>query len=41
VPVQIEQGGTRLAGAAMDYDNLKRVLTVSGGLRGEMAPASR
>ena len=41
VPVQIEQGGTRLAGAAMDYDNLRRVLTVSGGLRGEMAPARR
>jgi lipopolysaccharide export system protein LptC len=41
VPVQIDQGGTRLAGAAMDYDNLKRVLTVSGGLRGEMAPVRR
>jgi lipopolysaccharide export system protein LptC len=41
VPVRIEQGGTRLAGEAMDYDNLTRVLTVSGGLRGEMAPARR
>ena len=41
VPVLIEQGGTRLDGAAMDYDNLTRVLTVSGGLRGEMAPARR
>jgi lipopolysaccharide export system protein LptC len=41
VPVLIEQGGTRLDGAAMDYDNLARVLTVSGGLRGEMAPARR
>lgn len=41
VPVQIEQGGTRLAGAAMEYDNLIRVLTVSGGLRGEMAPVRR
>jgi lipopolysaccharide export system protein LptC len=41
VPVLIEQGTTRLAGAAMDYDNLTRVLTVSGGLRGEMAPVRR
>jgi len=41
VPVRIEQGGTRLDGAAMEYDNLTRVLTVSGGLRGEMAPARR
>jgi lipopolysaccharide export system protein LptC len=41
VPVLIEQGGTRLTGAAMEYDNLKRVLTVDGGLRGEMAPAGR
>jgi LPS export ABC transporter protein LptC len=41
VPVAIEQGGTRLAGEAMEYDNLSRVLTVSGGLRGEMAPARR
>jgi len=41
VPVQIERGDTRLAGAAMQYDNLKRVLSVSGGLRGEMAPAPR
>lgn len=41
VPVLIEQGGTRLAGAAMDYHNLTRVLTVSGGLRGEMAPMRR
>jgi len=41
VPVLIEQGDTRLAGAAMEYDNLKRVLTVTGGLRGEMAPAHR
>jgi lipopolysaccharide export system protein LptC len=41
VPVLIVQGDTRLAGAAMDYDNLKRVLTVSGGLRGEMAPGRR
>lgn len=41
VPVLIEQGTTRLAGAAMDYDNLTRVLTVSGGLRGEMAPVGR
>jgi lipopolysaccharide export system protein LptC len=41
VPVQVVQGDTRLTGAAMDYDNLKRVLTVSGDLRGEMAPARR
>lgn len=41
VPVTIEQGGTRLAGEAMEYDNLSRVLTVSGGLRGELAPARR
>jgi len=41
VPVLIEQGGTRLAGAAMDYDNLTRVLTVSGGMRGELAPVRR
>lgn len=41
VPVTIEQGGMRLAGEAMEYDNLTRVLTVSGGLRGEMAPAGR
>lgn len=41
VPVQIEQGGTRLSGAAMEYENLTRVLTVSGDLRGEMAPAGR
>jgi len=41
LPVLIDQGGTRLAGAAMDYDNLKRVLTVSGGMRGEMPPARR
>ena len=41
VPVLIEQGGTRLAVSAMDYDNLTRVLTVSGGLRGEMAPPRR
>jgi lipopolysaccharide export system protein LptC len=41
VPVLIEQGGTRLAGAAMDYDNLARVLTVGGGLRGELAPVRR
>jgi lipopolysaccharide export system protein LptC len=41
VPVRIEQGDTRLTGAAMEYDNLKHVLTVSGGLRGEMAPARR
>lgn len=39
VPVLIERGDTRLTGAAMDYDNLARVLTVTGGLRGEMAPA--
>lgn len=39
VPVQIERGDSRLAGAAMDYDNLRRVLTVTGGLRGELAPA--
>jgi lipopolysaccharide export system protein LptC len=41
VPVLIEQGDTRLAGATMEYDNLKRVLTVSGGMRGEMAPVRR
>lgn len=41
VPVLIEHGTTRLAGEAMDYDNLTRVLTVSGGLRGEMAPVRR
>jgi lipopolysaccharide export system protein LptC len=38
VPVLIEQGGNRLAGDAMDYDNLTRVLSVAGGLRGELAP---
>ena len=41
LPVLIEQGDMRLAGAAMDYDNLKRVLTVDGDLRGEMAPTRR
>lgn len=41
VPVLIEQGDMRLSGAAMDYDNLKRVLQVDGELRGEMAPARR
>jgi lipopolysaccharide export system protein LptC len=41
VPVFIEQGETRLAGATMEYDNLKRVLTVAGGLRGEMPAARR
>jgi lipopolysaccharide export system protein LptC len=41
VPVKIEQGTTTLSGAAMDYDNLKRVLTVVGDLRAEMAPAPR
>ncbi len=41
VPVRIEQGADRLSGAAMDYDNLKRVLTVSGELRASLAPASR
>jgi lipopolysaccharide export system protein LptC len=41
VPVLIEQGESKLSGAAMDYDNLKRVLTISGELRGELAPAKR
>jgi lipopolysaccharide export system protein LptC len=41
VPTQIERGDTRLSGRAMEYDNLHRVLTVSGELRGEMAPAVR
>lgn len=41
VPVSIERGDSRLSGEAMDYDNLRRVLTVSGGLRGELAPAGR
>ncbi len=41
VPVLIEQGDMRLAGATMDYDNLARVLSVGGGLRGELAPARR
>jgi LPS export ABC transporter protein LptC len=41
VPVLIEQGDSRLSGDAMDYDNLRRVLTVSGRLRGELAPAKR
>ena len=41
VPVQIERGTSRLSGQAMEYDNLKRVLTVTGGLRGELAPAER
>ncbi len=41
VPVLIEQGDSRLSGAAMDYDNLRRVLTISGRLRGELAPAKR
>lgn len=38
VPVSIVHGEDRLTGKAMDYDNLQRVLTVSGALRGEMAP---
>lgn len=38
VPVVIDQGASRLEGATMDYDNLKRRLTLSGGLRGELAP---
>jgi len=38
VPVRIVQGDNRLSGAAMEYDNLKRVLTIDGSLRGEMAP---
>lgn len=41
VPVLIENGDMKLSGAAMQYDNLKRVLTVSGELRGELAPARR
>jgi lipopolysaccharide export system protein LptC len=41
VPVRIEQGGDQLSGAAMDYDNLTRVLTVTGELRARLAPASR
>ncbi len=40
-PVRIERGDSRLSGAAMEYDNLKRVLTVTGDLRGELAPAQR
>jgi lipopolysaccharide export system protein LptC len=38
VPVSIVHGDDRLTGKAMAYDNLQRVLTVSGALRGEMAP---
>ncbi|MCU0764485.1 MAG: LPS export ABC transporter periplasmic protein LptC [Burkholderiaceae bacterium] len=41
VPVLIEQGGMRLAGSTMEYDNLARVLKLDGGLRGELAPARR
>lgn len=41
VPVRIEHGDSNLSGNAMDYDNLKRVLTVVGSLRGEIAPAQR
>lgn len=41
VPTQIERGGSRLTGDAMHYDNLTRVLTVTGRLRGELAPATR
>ncbi len=41
VPALIERGGSRLEGAAMVYENLRRVLTVTGGLRGELAPAER
>jgi lipopolysaccharide export system protein LptC len=41
VPALIERGDSRLSGAAMDYDNLRRVLTVTGGLRGTLAPADR
>lgn len=41
VPVRIEHGDSSLSGNAMDYDNLKRVLTVVGSLRGEIAPAQR
>lgn len=41
VPVQIVQGESQLSGAAMDYNNLRRVLTVTGELRGELAPAER
>jgi len=39
VPVQIERGESKLSGDAMEYDNLRRMLTVTGGLRGELAPA--
>jgi lipopolysaccharide export system protein LptC len=41
VPVTIERGDARLDGNAMEYDNLRRVMTLSGGLKGEMAPAPR
>ena len=40
-PVQIVQGDTRLSGATMDYDNLRRVLTVNGAVRGEMTAPRR
>jgi LPS export ABC transporter protein LptC len=41
VPILIEQGDSRLAGDSMVYDNLKRLLSISGGLRGEFSPARR
>ena len=41
VPVRIERNGSTLSGAAMDYENVRRVLTVSGGMRGELAQAER
>jgi lipopolysaccharide export system protein LptC len=41
VPALIERGDARLAGGAMDYDNIRRVLTVTGRLRGELAPVGR
>lgn len=41
VPVLIEQGDSRLAGDTMDYDNLTRVLSLVGKLRGELAAARR
>ena len=41
VPVRIDYGDSWLTGAAMEYDNLTRVLNISGDLRGELAPALR
>lgn len=38
-PVEIERGDTRLSGAAMQYENTSRVLTVNGDVKGEIAPA--